>query len=126
MLRLQPLTILRSVCSLLFVSIFSVIAFGQAAQAATGDIRQYSPWEVIGWIALTGAGFAHIATNVYNIVRRNNYEQLKEACQTYKELAESRKVQNTDLHRKVGDLETENERILELALRAGVKTKGEL
>lgn len=123
--RLRSLTFIRSVLSILFLTLFSAFAFGQATQAVA-EVRQYSPWEVIGWIAITGAGIAHIATNVFNLVRRSNYEQLKEACSTYKELAESRKAQIAELARKNTDLELENEKMLELALRAGAKPKGEI
>jgi hypothetical protein len=117
-------TSLRPILSLAFVGGFSAIAFGQAVQTGS-NLRDATPFELIGWIALTGAGVTHIATNVYNLVRGKNYEQLKEAVGNYKDLSESRGARIIELEAKVKRLEIEAENAIELALRSGGMKRGD-
>lgn len=113
----------RTALSLLLVGIFSVFAFGQAVQSGA-DIRELTPFELIGWIALTGAGITHIATNVYNLIRGKNYEQIKEALANYKELADSRRAKIVELEAHVAKLQLEAENAVELAMRVGAIERG--
>ena len=114
---------LRSVLTGFMIASFTVFAFGQASEIAGVDGR-IDPVRAIGWIMIVVAAVTHTAMNVYNMIRGKNYEQLKEAMNNYKELAESRKVVIADLHAEVAvvrqdnsRLEFENERLAEQVLR---------
>jgi predicted nuclease with TOPRIM domain len=102
---------------------FTFFVFGQASEIAGAD-GQPDVIRVIGWIAIVVAALTHTTMNVYNMIRGKNYEQIKEAMNNYKELADSRSAQLTEVRAELfrlqhdkERLEIENERLAEKVLR---------
>ena len=101
---------LRTLASVFMIGAFAVFVFGQASEIVGAD-GQPDFIRIIGWIAIVVAAVMHTAMNVYNMVRGRNYDQLKEAMNNYKELAESRNAQLTEIRAELFRLQHEKERL---------------
>lgn len=107
----------RVFLSLLMLGSFVIFAFGQMSQI-TPTPNDPDAIRIVGWIAIVVAAVTHTAMNIYNMVRGKNYEQLKEALNNYKELAESRRARLAEAEADNIRLEAENERLEEKLLRS--------
>lgn len=108
---------IQTAATLACVTLFAALDLFAQAPPAVRESDTELLLRIMGWIFISGASLAHIASNIYSVVKGKDYEQIKEAAANYKELADSRKAQLAEARSEIKELEIENENLKERILR---------